>query len=343
MPAIPPPVHAEKPHDWFKGGHNIREIAIDDGIRDLAQSIAAHGILQPVGAVDHRDYGETVFGFRRLAAYRWGLSEKLALPDKIPVRLYPPSLTATQRRIITATENLQRQDLRDPEIYRLSKELMDLNPDWTRKELAAHLNKHPSSITQYLSPDGLFPEALQAFLDGKFGFSHAYTIKKSPDQAKALAEVLRGSSRAKLEDENRSHRNGHAPQAAARLARFKIPVATTAATGAVALSIPQDSDLAAVETLLKDAEKAVRLPRIKITPAGDDTPGMVTLSRESIDPTAETLLKEALKIVQEAKTRKMTLKLAQVEWQHAAKAAHDAKPPQADQPDSDKTVAQIGN
>ena len=39
----------------------------------------------------------------------------------------------------------------------------------------------------------------------------------------------------------------------------------------------------------------------------------------------------------------MTLKLAQVEWQHAAKAAHDAKPPQADQPDSDKTVAQIGN
>ena len=198
MPAIPPPVHAEKPHDWFKGGHNIREIAIDDGIRDLAQSIAAHGILQPVGAVDHRDYGETVFGFRRLAAYRWGLSEKLALPATIPVRLYPPSLTATQRRIITATENLQRQDPDRPRNYRLSKELMDLNPDWTRKELAAHLNKHPSSITQYLSPDGLFPEALQAFLDGKFGFSHAYTIEKSPDQAKALAEVLHGSSRASL-------------------------------------------------------------------------------------------------------------------------------------------------
>ena len=59
------------------------------------------------------------------------------------------------------------------------------------------------------------------------------------------------------------------------------------------MSVPQDSDLAAVETLLKDAEKAVRLPRIKITPAGDDTPGLVTVSRESMDPTAETLLKEA--------------------------------------------------
>jgi ParB/RepB/Spo0J family partition protein len=339
MPVIPPPVPAAKLHDWFKGDNNVREIVIDDGIRDLARSEADQGILQPLGAIDHGNHGETLYGFRRLAAYRWGLDEGLAMPDRIPVLLYPPSLTATQRRIVQATENLQRQDLTDAQKYRLFKELLELNPQWTRKDLAAHLRKHPSTITQCLSPDDLIPEGLQAFLDGKFGYSLAYKIAGSHDQAKALAKVLNGSSRADLEDDNRSHRNGHAPHPGARPSRIKIPVATSAATGAVALSIPQDGDLAGVETLLKEAEKALRLPRIKITPAKDDATGMVAVARESSDAQAETMLKEALKLVQDAKARKLTLKTAMVEWQDNAKAAHDAKPAQADQPDMNKVGA----
>ena len=111
MPTIPPPVNAEKPPEYLTGGHNVREIVVDDGIRDLAHSLAAYGFLQSVGAVDHVDHGEVLYGFRRLAAYRWGLGEGLTVPDKIPVRLYPPSLTATQtagslpqRRISSATD-----------------------------------------------------------------------------------------------------------------------------------------------------------------------------------------------------------------------------------------------
>lgn len=327
MPALPPPVQAEKPPDWFKGGHNVREIAVDDGLRELAHSLAAHGFLQSVGAVDYDEYGESLWGHRRLAAYRWGASEKLPLRETIPVLLYPPSLTATQRRIITATENLQRQDLDDPQKYRLCKELLELNPEWTRQDLAAHLNKHPSTITQCLSPDDLIPEALQAFLNGKFGYSLAYKIRGSPDQAKALAKVLGGSSRAALEDENRGHRNGQASPPAGRLARLKIPVATDAAKGAVALSIPRDGDLAAVETLLKEAEKALRLPRIKITPAREDATGLVTVTGESVDPQAEALLKEALNLVQNAKVRKLKLHTALVEWQDNAKAAENAREP----------------
>ena len=115
----------------------------------------------------------------------------------------------TQIRVVQATENLQRLDLTHPEIYRLCTELMDLNPDWQRTDLAAHLGKHPSTITQYLSPGSLIPEALQAFLDGKFGFSLAYKISIARDQAAALACTLKGGTRSDLEDAARSQRNGH--------------------------------------------------------------------------------------------------------------------------------------
>jgi ParB/RepB/Spo0J family partition protein len=339
MPAIPTPVLGAKPHDWFKGGHNYREIVIDEGIRELGRSEADQGFLQPVGAVDRGDHGETLYGFRRLTAYGWALSEKLPVPETIPVLLYPPSLTDTQRCVVTATENIQREDLTDPQKFRLCKKLLELNPRWTRKDLAAHLNKHPSTITQWLSPDDLIPDGLQAFLEGRFGYSLAYKIAGSPDQANALAKVLNGSSRARLEDDNRNHRNGHGAQPT-RLVRYRIPVATDAAKGEVALSIPENSDLAAVETALKDAEKAVRLPRVKITPPGDETAGMVAVSRESPDPNAEALLQAALKIVQDARSnRKITLKTAQVEWQQLIKAARDAKMAQAAQPTIDEPEA----
>lgn len=261
MPTLPAPVPAVKPLEYFEGGHNVREIAIDDGIRELAHSLAAQGFLQPVGAVDHSDHGEVLYGFRRIASYRWALSEKLSVPAGISVLLYPPSITVVQRRLVTATENLQREDLTDPQIYRLCKELMELNPGWTRKELAAHLNKAPSAATLYLSPDDLIEEGRQAFLRGAFGFSKAYAITKSPDQARALTLALRGSTRDDLERESRKQRNGgETPRV--RTSRIKIPLANEAASGVVTVS-GESIDLDDAEALLREALKAVRSAKEK--------------------------------------------------------------------------------
>ena len=55
--------------------------------------------------------------------------------------VYPSSLTPTQRRVINLTENVQRVDLTDPEMFLNCKELMALNPIGGRKHLAAHLNE----------------------------------------------------------------------------------------------------------------------------------------------------------------------------------------------------------
>jgi hypothetical protein len=212
--------------------------------------------------VDYGEYGEKIWGFRRFAAYLFGLSQKLAVPDKIPVQLYPASVTVIQRRTLAATENLQRQDLTDPQKFKLCSELMELNPDWTRQDLAAHLNKSPATITHYLSPEGLIAEALQAFLDGKLGFSKAYAIRNAPDQPKALALALNGSTtRDDLARESRRQRSGQA-QPSVRMPRIKIPLANDVATGMVTVA-GESIDLDDAETLLKEALKSIRAARKK--------------------------------------------------------------------------------
>lgn len=280
---LPAPVHSAKPYAYFKGGHNVRTIVIDDPIKDLCASLVAHGFLQSVGGIDKGEYGEPLYGFRRLAAYGYGLSQNLALPETIPVQLYPPSTTTTQRRIITATENLQRVDLSDPEIFRLCKELLELNPGWQQKDLAIHLNKHPSTITHYLSPDRLVPEALQAFLDGTFGLSIAYVIANSPDQLTALALKRNGATRDQLQSHSR--KNG------------------------------------SVDGTIQHAHPAVRLPSIKIPLANDVATGTVTVTGEAIDlDDAETILKEAIKAIRTAKADNLDSKTAQAVWRNRAKA-----------------------
>ncbi len=49
-------------------------------------------------------------------------------------------------------------------------------PTWLKKDLAAALHFDASMVTRILSVDELIPEAKEAFLAGKFGFSKAYAI-----------------------------------------------------------------------------------------------------------------------------------------------------------------------
>jgi ParB/RepB/Spo0J family partition protein len=199
---LPTPTHAVKPLDFFVNGDNVRDIVIDDILRDLNRSLR-EGQVQPVGTIAHGDKGKLIYGFRRFAAALLG-----GVPT-LSTLIYPPTMTLTQIRIAQATENLQRVDLSDPDIYRLCKELMELNPEWQRKELAAHLNKHASTITHYLSPDDLIPEALKAFMDRQFGFSVAYAIANSPDQLAMLSLKRSGATRDDMKRNSRRQRNGN--------------------------------------------------------------------------------------------------------------------------------------
>ncbi len=93
------------------------------------------------------------------------------------------------------------------------------------------------------------------------------------------------------------------------------------------LDLPPGDDLAPAVTLLKDAKSAIGLPQVRMTPPGGDAPGTVTVARKPIDAQAATLLDAALKVVQKAKARDLSVNTAMAEWQEIAEARTPPKPP----------------
>jgi ParB/RepB/Spo0J family partition protein len=215
MPSIPSPSRAEWPFQRIKPGKNSRHIVVDDGIRELHQSILRDGLLQPLLVID-QEIDNLIAGFRRLTAISLGGI------DKVPVLVYPPSITPTQRLTINGIENLQRVDLTDQQIFGLCKDLLALNPEWQRQDLAKQLSKDPSMVTRYMSPSDLIPEALEAFMAGKFGFSKAYAIAKSPDQQETLRLTLGGATRDEIERQARKKRGAGTPTV--RASKIKVPL-----------------------------------------------------------------------------------------------------------------------
>lgn len=246
--SLPKPRQENKPPPWFKDGYNARPIVRDGPFAELTESVRRYGILQPIGALET---GERIFGNRRFAA---GVEAGLEL---LPVLIYPSTLTPSQIKVINLTENVQRVDLSEPETYAACSELMKLNPEWSRKDLAAHLGKDPSTVTRWLSPDDLIPEAKQAFLDGKFGFAKAYAIAKLPhdQQGGLLALTLSGATRDVLEQQGRRKRTGAAPTV--RASKIKVPLVSGQVVTVAGEEISLEEAIEAASEAVKQMKQAV--------------------------------------------------------------------------------------
>jgi ParB/RepB/Spo0J family partition protein len=240
---LPKPKQDNKPWEWFRDGYNARPVVEDDAFRELIESIRQNGMLQPIGALEN---GVRIFGNRRFAA------AKPAGLQIIPVQIYPCSITECQIRVINLTENVLRVDLSDPEIYLSCSELMKLNPEWTRKDLAAHVGKDPSTLTRWLCPDDLVPEAMQAFLDKRYGFAKAYSIVKSPNQLLSLDLVLKGETRDGLERHNKRSKSGNAPAVRASKIKLELGNVTVTISGD---DLSLDDAIEAVVTAQKEMRK----------------------------------------------------------------------------------------
>jgi ParB-like chromosome segregation protein Spo0J len=217
-----PPIHELHPVDWFdmeKSVNPSRARSDPDAIQNLADSIVQHGQLQPVLATED---GCLIAGFQRLAAVKLAIAQGKLDPAKfrVSVMVYRGKRDASREQTANFIENVQRSDLSDRDVYSALKGLLELHPEWDRQTLAAHVAKSPSWMTRALSPGDLIPEALDAFMAGKFGFSKAYSISKSPDQAATLALVLSGETRDSIERRSRKPK----PAAAVRAARIKCPL-----------------------------------------------------------------------------------------------------------------------
>jgi ParB/RepB/Spo0J family partition protein len=266
---MPPPRPDVWSLDQVIADLNSRKIEIDDGIRELSRSIVANGLLQPLLVLENR---HLIAGFRRLAAL---LLAKITTAN---VLVYPDTLTPSQIRIINLTENVQRQDLKDPEIFLACCELMALNPDWQRKDLAAHLGKSAAMVTNYLCPDDLTPEAKQAFLEGKFGFTKAYSIVKNQNQAFALNMTLSGATRSEVDAQTKYQQSGNENAGKIKTDSIKVIV------GGVTVTVKKKGDLSLDDAIKQLPEALKELERAK--KAGHDAKTLAALMKKKAKASA---------------------------------------------------------
>ena len=156
----------------------------DDSIQELAESIKAHGVIQPIIV---RSAGEGFYVI--VAGERRYRAAKLAGLTEIPVIV--TELTASEAAEVALIENIQRADLNPIEIAEAYRAIID-DFGLTQQELAERIGKPRSSVANALRLLDL-PEAIKAYVaEGKLSDGHAKVIAGLGDEAlmKQAAETV---------------------------------------------------------------------------------------------------------------------------------------------------------
>lgn len=139
-------------------------------LRELADSVKLHGILQPVVVSPHpHDPGHYLL----IAGERRWRAAQLAGLHEIPavVRDTPES----DRLELAVLENLQRLDLSPIEEAQAYRQLMDVR-GYTQEQLAERLSKDRSTVANALRLLKLPPKVQDLVQDGRLGMGHARAL-----------------------------------------------------------------------------------------------------------------------------------------------------------------------
>jgi len=161
----------------------------EQALRDLAASIAQHGVLQPILVTETLDGYQLIAGERRLRA------AAMAGLDQIPALVR--QFAGEKQLEIALVENIQRADLNPLEeaaAYRQLIEDFGLSQD----EVAKRVGRARSSVANTLRLLDLAPAVQDAIRDGSISEGHGRALAslESPTQQEALlaALVARGLS-----------------------------------------------------------------------------------------------------------------------------------------------------
>lgn len=157
--------------------HQPRTVFREEQIRALSQSIAAHGILQPLLVMREGDHYRLIAGERRLRA------AKEARLTKVPCIL--TEKTPAEAAKLSLIENLQREDLsffEEAAAYRRLMEEFSL----TQADIAREMSKDPSTVANKLRLLKL-PISAQILIV-KHGLTerHARALLRIPDRDKLM-------------------------------------------------------------------------------------------------------------------------------------------------------------
>ena len=202
---------AEIPLDRIRANpYQPRKSMEDAALRDLAASIAEHGVLQPVLVTETIDGYELIAGERRLRAAR------LAGLSRIPAIVR--QLAGREQLEVALVENIQRADLNpleEAEAYRQLTDAFGMSQD----DVARRVGRARSTIANTLRLLDLAPAVQTAVRDGTITEGHARaiaSIEGSAEQEALLAAVShRGLSVRQTEELARRLKTAAAVKAAA--------------------------------------------------------------------------------------------------------------------------------
>lgn len=174
-------------------------------LKDLAASVKAHGVLEPILV---RPQPGTAIGagkFEIIAGERRYRASKLAELFEIPVIV--KHLNDEQTLELQVIENVQRDDLHPLEEAQGYGDLVKIFKH-TQDDIAAKVGKSKSYIAQRMKLLDLVPSARKLFLEGKLTASTALIVARIADpqrQAEAAKEVATGQGWAMSTAEARRH------------------------------------------------------------------------------------------------------------------------------------------
>lgn len=153
----------------------------DEGIEELASSIAQYGIIQPLLVQKRDDYFEIIAGERR-----WRAARKAGLKE-VPVIL--KDYSEKEAVEISLIENIQREDL-NPIEEALAYERLINEFEMTQEQVAGRVSKSRSAVTNSLRLLKLESDIRAMLISGELSEGHARAILGLPDTEaqKALAE-----------------------------------------------------------------------------------------------------------------------------------------------------------
>ncbi len=154
--------------------HQPRKNFDDGALAELSESIAIHGLIQPITVRRMGDGNyQLISGERRLRA------SKRANLATIPAYIREADDKAMQEMALI--ENLQREDLSPMEVATTYKLLMD-KYDLTQEELGERVNKGRTSVLQILSLLKLPPDVIKALNEKTISRGHAIVIAREDSE-----------------------------------------------------------------------------------------------------------------------------------------------------------------
>ncbi|MDR1409313.1 MAG: ParB/RepB/Spo0J family partition protein [Oscillospiraceae bacterium] len=172
-----------------------RKVFDNDALRELADSIREHGVLQPL-LVRPRLEG----GYQLVAGERRYRASRLAGLEEVPVVIR--EMNDSQAMAAALIENLQREDLNPVEAAQGYRELMD-KLDLTQEQVAKSVGKSRSAVANSLRLLDMDESVQSALRDGKITAGHARALAMFPEDEEirneALKTALQGYSVRQLE------------------------------------------------------------------------------------------------------------------------------------------------